>query len=120
MSDVKRSVRVASEVSFALAQVLREGVKDPRVTPITITSVRLSDDLSVARVNFVPLGGTGDAEAIVAGLESARGYLRREVGRRVRLRYVPELRFHIDEHLEQAIGMTALLDQLTAARAEEE
>ncbi len=120
MSDYKRSDRVAGEVSFALSRILQEGVRDPRVTTITITSVRLSPDLSVARVNFVPLGGHGDVDEIVEGLNSARGYLRRELGRRVRLRYVPELRFHVDEQLDRAMGMTALLDQLTAARAHEE
>jgi ribosome-binding factor A len=120
MSDFKRSDRVAGEVSFALSRILQEGLRDPRVTALTITSVRLSDDLRMARVNFVPLGGHGDADAIIEGLNSARGYLRRELGRRVRLKYVPELRFHLDEQLDRAMGMTALLDELSAARAGEE
>ena len=120
MSDYKRSDRVAGEVSFALSRILQEGLRDPRVTALTITSVRLSDDLRVARVNFVPLGGHGNVDAIVSGLDSARGYLRRELGHRLRLKYVPELRFHLDEQLDRAIGMTALLDSLTAARAGEE
>lgn len=120
MSNYKRSDRVAGEVSFALSRILQEGLRDPRVTSITITSVRLSPDLSVARVNFVPLGGQGDVDGIVDGLNSARGYLRRELGRHIRLKYVPELRFHLDEQLDRAMGMTALLDRLTAARGDEE
>ncbi|MEC7949116.1 MAG: 30S ribosome-binding factor RbfA [Myxococcota bacterium] len=120
MSDYKRSDRVAGEVSHALSRILQEGLRDPRVSTLTITSVRMSDDLSIARVNFVPLGGHGNADDIIDGLNSARGYLRRELGRRVRLKYVPELRFHLDEQLDRAMGMTALLDKLSAARAHEE
>lgn len=120
MSDFKRADRVSGEISAALSRILQEGVRDPRVTPITITSVRLSPDLRVARINFVPLGGHGDADRIIAGLGSAIGYLRRELGRRVRLKYVPELNFHLDDNLDRAMGITELLDQLSAQRAAEE
>jgi ribosome-binding factor A len=116
MSDFHRADRVSGEISAALSRILQEGVRDPRVTHITITSVRLSPDLRVARVNFVPLGGHGDPDAIIAGLSSATGYLRRELGRRVRLKYVPELNFHLDEDLDKAMGITALLDRLTVDR----
>jgi ribosome-binding factor A len=116
MSDHKRSDRVAGEISAALASILREGLRDPRVTPLTITQVHVTEDLRLARVNFVPLGGQGDADAIIAGLESARGYLRRNLSQRVRLKYVPELTFHLDVKLDEAMELTALLDRLTAAR----
>ncbi len=115
-----RAQRVAGEVADILAELLRRGVRDPRVTPITITSVRVSPDLSIARVNYVPLGGTGDAEELGEGLASASGYLRRELGRKLRLRITPELRWHLDANLEKAIGMTRLLDQLADERAERE
>lgn len=118
MSDHKRSDRVAGEITAALASILREGLRDPRVTPLTITQVHVTEDLRLARVNFVPLGGHGDVDAIIAGLESARGFLRRNLSQRVRLKYVPELTFHLDVKLDEAMELTALLDRLTAARAD--
>ncbi len=117
MSGIKRAERVGGEVLSALAAVLRDGLKDPRVGPITITSVRVSDDLSVARINFVPLGGRGDPGEVVEGLESAKGYLRRQVGKRLRLRIVPDLRFHLDTHLDKAMEMTKVLRSLSEERA---
>lgn len=120
MSGTKRAVRVSGEVFAVLAAVLRDGLKDPRVGPITITSVRVSDDLSVARVNFVPLGGRGDPVEVVEGLESAKGYLRREVGKRLRLRIVPDLRFHLDTHLDKAMEITEVLRGLSDERAHRE
>ena len=118
MASYKRANRVSGEIRGALAEILTHGLKDPRVTPITMTSVRVTDDLRIARINFVPLGGEGDGAKILAGLEAARGYLRRELGRRVRLKYVPELRFHLDTALDEAIAMTRLLDQMAAEREE--
>lgn len=115
-----RAQRVAGEIADILATLLRRGVRDPRVTPITITSVRVSPDLSVARVNYVPLGGEGDPESLADGLASAGGYLRRQLGRQLRLRITPELHWHLDQNLEKAIGMTRLLDQLAEERAERE
>ena len=117
MSGIKRAERIGGEVFSVLAAVLRDGLKDPRVGSITITSVRVSDDLSVARVNFVTLGGQGDCAAVVEGLESAKGYLRREVGKRLRLRIVPDLRFHLDTQLDKAMEMTRVLRGLSDERA---
>lgn len=120
MAQFKRAERVAGEVHEALARVLLEGVRDPRVTPITITSVRVSDDLAHVRVNFCPLGGDGDPAALQAGLEAARGYLRREVGRRLRLKHVPELHFHLDLRVDEAVRLTALLSRMEEAEGGEE
>lgn len=117
MSGTNRPARVAGEIQAALSEILRDGLKDPRVGPLTLTSVRVSPDLRVARVNFVPLGGHGDTGEVLEGLESALGFLRRQLGRQLRLRYVPELHFHLDTHLDQAIAMTGLLDRLSAERA---
>ena len=71
-------------------------------------------------VNFVPLGGSGDGERILSGLEAARGYLRRELARRVRLKYVPELRFHLDVGLSESFRVTEILDQMGSDEAEVE
>jgi ribosome-binding factor A len=107
-----RSERVSGEVADVLAELLRQGLRDPRVTPITLTSVKVSPDLGVAHVNFIPLGGEGQPAEILAGLRSATGFLRRELGHRLRLRHVPELRFHLDDSISRGVEMTQFLDAL--------
>jgi len=118
MSTYQRPERVAQQLAQVLAEVLRQGVRDPRVTPLTITRVRMSPDLRVADINVVPLGGEGDGDELIDGLESANGFLRRQVGRQLRLRHTPELRFHLDKQLDNAIHMTRLLDRMAAEREE--
>lgn len=109
MPSPKRHERVAGEIHAVLADALRTRIKDPRVTPVSLTDVRLSPDLGVAWVYFTPLGGVGDPAALKEGLKAATGFLRREIGQKLRLRHVPALEFMLDDKLEDAIRMTSLL-----------
>lgn len=118
MADYKRATRVAGEIQAALARTLLEGLKDPRVTLVSITSISLSDDLRVANVRVTPLGGQGEIKSILAGLNAARGYLRQQLSKQVHLKYLPELRFFEDEDLDGAVRMTALLEQMESDRAD--
>lgn len=84
------------------AWLLIEKVRDPRVGGVTLTGIELSPDLKTARIYFSIIGeGSRKAEAL-SGLESARGFIKREIGARLDLRYVPEISFHHDETLERA------------------
>ena len=115
-SPAVRAERVATDIHAVLARTLREEVKDPRVASVSITAVRLSKDLSIAHVNFVPLGGQGDPEMLLAGLRAAAGFLRRAVGQEVRLRHTPELQFHLDDGLDDSLRMTRMLRDLEEQR----
>ena len=86
---------------------LRE-VKDPRVGNVTITAVELAQDLSTARVFFVPFASTHSNEEVRAGLTRAGGFLRGEAGRRLSLRHAPRLEFVFDESIEKAAHLTDL------------
>jgi ribosome-binding factor A len=108
----RRLDRVAGDIADILSTLIREGLRDPRITPITITVVRMSVDLRIAHVNFMPLGGKGDHEGILKGLYSATGFLRRELGQRLQMRHVPELRFHLDDSISRGVEMTQFLDAL--------
>ncbi len=119
MAGSMRMERVARQVQMALAEVLIEGLKDPRYQPVTVTHIRVSPDLRHADVRFMPLGQQGDPEEIGAALNSAAGYLQREVGRRVRLKFTPRFRFHIDTQGEEALHMQALLSSIRADLGEE-
>lgn len=74
---------------------------------MSITSVEVSGDLSIAKIRFLPLGGQGDAAGMLAGLNAARGFLRRRLGKEMRVRTVPELRFEIDQEHHRAFDIIA-------------
>ena len=113
----KRTVRVGALLKSALAELLLRDVKDPRVRLVTVTGVDLSPDLRHARV-FVSALGDDDARArSLAGLASARVYLQSQAGRRIGLRFTPELRFEIDPSFAAADRVEQLLRELHPAAA---
>jgi ribosome-binding factor A len=115
-----RAERVAELVHKEVAQRLRTEVKDPRLTPISITSVEVTRDLQRAQISWMPLGGGPASTELVEAVDDVARVLRGPVGRALRLRNAPELVFVEDEHTDQALCLTALLDQLTRDREEEE
>ena len=100
--------RISEEVKKAISVMLINGIKDPRITSmISVTDVEVTNDLRYAFVYISILGG--DKEESLEGLNSARGYIRREVGRQVKLRYAPEIIFKIDDSLERGMYMDELI-----------
>ena len=115
-----RPERVAELIHRELGQRLLTEVKDPRVTPISITQVEVNRDLSRAVVTYMPLGGGTPSADLIDGLDDTARRLRGPIGRALRLRHAPEIVFTFDEHTEQAIGVTQLINQLTREREERE
>ncbi|MEO7775356.1 MAG: 30S ribosome-binding factor RbfA [Steroidobacteraceae bacterium] len=105
-----RHQRIESEMRREIAELVSREVKDPRVGKVTITEVSLNKDLSSARVFCVPFAAKGPPEAVLEGLNNAAGFLRGEVGRRLRLRHAPRLTFILDETIDHAAHLTALID----------
>jgi len=105
----KRSDRVGALLQSALAELLLREVKDPRIGLVTVTGVALSPDLRHARV-FVSVHGDAEAQhRALAGLTSARAYLQSHAGKRLALRFTPELRFELDSAMERAERIEHLL-----------
>jgi len=99
----RRSFRLAEQIMRELALILSEEVADPRLTGVAVTGARLNADLSVAEVLFtLPGGPAGAAEALKA-FAKAKGFLRTMVGKRVKMKFVPELRFLYDEFIEEMV-----------------
>jgi ribosome-binding factor A len=98
--------------------LLARGVKDPRVGFVTITEVRLPGDLRQATVYVSILGDPEQQQSSLRGLRAAAGYLRREVGRSLKMRYNPELRFVTDSTLEKARRLDALLAAAAAGNVD--
>jgi ribosome-binding factor A len=106
----KRSERVSDQMKQEIADILMRKIKDPRIGFVTVTDVEVSDDLRNAKV-FVSVYG-GDKEASLKGLKSASAFIRTELGRRMRMRFMPELLFRFDGTVEQGAHIMEILRSL--------
>jgi ribosome-binding factor A len=99
----KRSEKVADLIHKEISEMLVKTIKDPRIGFVTITRVAVSEDYRSAKVYFSVPGTLEERQRSIEGLNSAKGYVRMELGRRVRLRYTPEILFKFDPSIEYAI-----------------
>ena len=120
MSRRKYQRRVSDLIRTHLTDLLERKVNDPRLRMITITDVTITPDAIRADVHFSVLGGAEAKAETQAGLDSAAGWLRRELGRRLRLRNTPQLIFHYDPSLERGEHIASILDELGLSEEEEE
>ena len=109
MADSRRQDRVAALIQRELSEIIQRSVKDPRVAFCTVTQAEVSPDLKYADVKVSVIGDEPEKEKALAGLKSAAGFLRREIGKRLTLRYSPELRFAIDESADYLLRIDGLL-----------
>ena len=109
--DFKRADRVADLIKQEMSDILRREVHDPRIANITVTDVKLTDDLRSARIYFVELGKDRVSEGVEKGLAKAKGFLKRELGKRMQLRYIPELNFFYDPSFEYGSRIEKLLKE---------
>ncbi|MFB3895004.1 MAG: 30S ribosome-binding factor RbfA [bacterium] len=107
-----RVERAQATIAQEISLIVLNEVKDPRVERVTITGVKLSKDLRNATVYFSVLGEKEEVEQAQLGLEKASGYIRHQLGEKVRLRYIPELLFRFDESITRAARITELLEQV--------
>jgi ribosome-binding factor A len=108
----RRSERVSGLLRDEISRAVHNVVRDPRIRGVTVTKVKLSGDLRHARVYYSVMGDSGQQEQVREGLKSARGVIRREVGRHVQLRYVPDIEFFFDDSLKHAQHIENLLRQI--------
>lgn len=116
-----RTDQVGAQVQQEIMQIIRRDLKDPRIGFVSITGVRMSPDLRTARVRVSVLGDDEEQRRTLAGLRSATGLIRRELGRRLEnLRFSPELRFEIDTSIEYSVRISERLREILPERDEEE
>jgi ribosome-binding factor A len=108
----KRSEKVADLIQKEISQMLVKSIKDPRIGFVTITKVSVSEDCRFAKVYFSVVGTLAERERSMKGLDSAKGFVRKELGRRIRLRYTPEILFQFDPSIEYAIHMGELIQTI--------
>lgn len=121
MAGGKRPERVGELIRAELSAMIRTDLHDPAIGFVTITQVQMSHDLRTARVYFSCLGGPEEFDKVREGFDRAAGYLRREIGRRCRLRYAPELHFFPDRSAETGARIEKILrENLPSAGGSEE
>jgi len=108
----KRAVRVGDLILREVAFLLLEKVKDPRVQGVTLTGIRLSNDLKQAKVFYSVLGEDVQIAKALKGLNSAKGFIKREIGSRMELRYVPEILFVHDPSLKEGNHMERVFEKI--------
>lgn len=107
----RRSERVGEEIREEVAALIGRGLKDPRIGFVTVTRVDVTDDLHHARVYVGVLGDAAQRARTLQGLRQAAGFVRRELGRRLRARYTPDISFHYDEGLDATDRVAQLLQE---------
>ncbi len=105
-----RKDRVASVLSRAVSEIIEHQMKDPRLGLVTITTVDVSSDLKTAIIYFSSLN---DKETGLATLNRAKGYIKSELASKVRMRYIPDIEFRIDDSYEYGRKIDALLDEIS-------
>lgn len=123
--EFSRTQRIAEQVQRDLAQLIQFEVKDPRMGMVTISHVKVAKDLGYADVyvTVMPLGDQDEAESIAASLHvlrQASGFLRRELARQIKLRVMPQLRFHFDESVERGRQLHSLIEKAARELREKE
>ena len=113
----KRSIkntRINTEVQKEMSNILRGGIKDPRVAPWTsVVSVEVAPDLKTCKAYISVLGDEKAQADTLAGLNSASGYIRRELAHNLNLRNTPEITFVMDQSIEYGVNMSKMIDEVT-------
>lgn len=111
----RRNNRLSGEMKRVISEVIRNEVKDPRISELlSVTDVQVTEDLKFAKVY---ISVYGDIEQSLNALKSASGFIRREVGRRIKMRLTPELIFEKDQSIEKGIYMSSLINKVIEEEA---
>ncbi|MBN2097397.1 MAG: 30S ribosome-binding factor RbfA [Candidatus Omnitrophica bacterium] len=107
-----RIERVSQEIKKEIGAMLHGEIKDPRIGFITITKVELSRDLHLAKVYFSFLGTDKQLRDTQVGLQRSRGFIRKLLGERIKIRYTPEIIFKFDKNLEYSVHIQEVIDKI--------
>ena len=113
--DSNKYSRINVEVLRELANIIRGGIKDPRVSPMTsVIAVEVAPDLKTCKAWISVLGDEQVIADTLKGLQSAEGYIRRELAHRINLRNTPEIRFYVDESIAYGVRMSKMIDDVVS------
>lgn len=116
-----KNTRVNGEVQRELSNILRGGIKDPRVAPMTsVVAVEVAPDLKTCKAYISVFGDEKVQEDTIKGLQSAEGYIRRELARTLNMRNTPEVKFVMDQSIAYGVAMSKKIDDVTKDLNKEE
>lgn len=116
-----KNTRVNGEVMKELSMIIHNGIKDPRIHPMTsVTAVEVAPDLKTCKAYISVLGDEEAQKNTLAGLRSAEGYIRRELARTINLRNTPQIRFILDQSIAYGVSMSKLIDDVVKDLDDEE
>jgi len=107
-----RSKRVEGQLKKEISKILQEDLKDPRIGFVTITRIELTGDLRYAKIYFSIMGDDAAKEEGLEGIKSAKGFIRKLIAERIRLRYVPELYFKLDNSIDYSINLEKTFERI--------
>lgn len=110
--EYKRADRVSELLKHELSEIIRREAKDPGIGEVTITRVKVSDDLRSATVYFGVLDRTAQTDQVAEGLQRASSYMHRLLGKRLRLKHVPKLTFVFDRNLDYSFRISRILSEI--------
>jgi len=110
--DYKRSDRVSELLKHELSEIILKEAKDPGIGEVTITRIKVSDDIRSAMVYFGVLDRTAEVEKVEKGLQRASTYMQRLLGKRLRLRHIPKLTFVFDRNLDYSFKISRILSEI--------
>jgi ribosome-binding factor A len=114
-----RTNRLAEELKNEISAIISQEVRDPRMGFVTVTDVKVSSDLRYARIFISVFGNKEEQRQTIDALADASGFIRRQIGARIKLRYTPELTFAYDESVEQGDRMMQLIEDIKKESPEE-
>ena len=112
MASEDRAIRVAQVVKAEIAELLIRGLKDPRVGFVSIMGVRMSPDLRYANVYVSTYGSEKEKKSSIIGLKRSAGWIRKQLGKKLRLRLTPEVRFFEDDSLDQVFHLDEMIKEI--------
>ncbi len=113
-----RPMRVGERIREEISLLLQRKVKDPGLSAVTITEVSVTPDLKIAHVNYSALVGPEERKEVARALRRCSGFLRRELGHSLDLRYAPELQFHYDDSYDRGARIDAILRGIEGKKEE--
>lgn len=117
----KRVNRIAAEIKKVISELILDSLRDPRISDMTtISHVKVSNDLSYADVYVSVLGEDKIKQDSIEGLENAKGFIKKELGQRLDLRHIPEVRFKIDDTVERGLHIEELISKLNNKSIQDE
>jgi len=109
-----RKERISEEIKKEVSDIIRTELKDPRLTSITsITNVEITKDLRYVKLYASVLGNADVQKNTIEGLNNATGYIRKEIGKRIKIHFTPELHFYLDESLEYSIHIEKIINEIS-------